>query len=631
MKTKAGLIIIFIALAGLFKGFAQDQPIRITIDAKNQGGVISPLLFGHNLEHTRRAIWSGISAEMVENRKFAAVDVGLPRGWTTLTGNGVAIDDKVSYAGKYSVLLENGEGTSCGIWQQHDWLAFSKDVKYVFRVWSKSATNQTLQMKIISRSGFNAVFSGETITKSGDWQLWSGEFVSPVQVKGGRLEIQLTSPGTLWIGAVSLMPADNFHGMRRDVVELLKQLKPGNLRWPGGCFAEYYDWREGLLPVDQRPPIGPHRWVGLLPDSYGYDNHEIGTDEFIALCRELNAAPMITTRFSEASPEEAGSWVEYCNGAPITRWGKLRAERGHPEPYSVKYWSMGNELTGMSLLQGEARTNPKVLAPLCHTFIEAMKKADPSIELNMGIPAGSEWLEPLFAEAGGMVDMVQIGSYFDADFKITMTDVVKTPAQTILPQLKSLRQLLDSIAPAGKRLGIAYYEWNVMWDRPGDVHSGVFAAEMLNMFCREEESLGLALASYFQPVTEGAIKVEPLTSELEPDGQVFVLYAAHQGNRILKMPAVTADADLDLCASVTPDGKSVSVTVVNRNMVSARTLDLSLSNFVVSAEAEAKFLVPLTLETGGEFVQRDEKLTVIDGNRVLLALPPCVVARICFN
>ena len=71
--------------------------------------------------------------------------------------------------------------------------------------------------------------------------------------------------------------------MRRDVIELFKQLKPSSLRWPGGCFAEYYNWKDGLLPVDKRPSVGPHRWVGLLPDSDGYDNHDIGTDEFIAL------------------------------------------------------------------------------------------------------------------------------------------------------------------------------------------------------------------------------------------------------------------------------------------------------------------------------------------------------------
>jgi len=260
-----------------------------------------------------------------------------------------------------------------------------------------------------------------------------------------------------------------------------------------------------------------------------------------------------------------------------------------------------------------------------------MKKADPSLEINVGLPDGPDWINPLFAEAGSMLSQVQVGFYFD-DNEVTIADVVKTPSQVILPKLKSLRQQIDGTAMAGKRVGIGYYEWNVGWDRSsGDVLGGVFAAEMLNMFCRDNESLGLSFANYFQPVVEGAIKVEPLTSELEPDGQVFVMYSAHQGNRLLKTPAMTIDADIDLCASLTPDGKSIFATVINRNTTSARTLEVSLSNFNRSAMATVKFLIPISLEVGGKFVQRDEKLKVIDGNKVLLRLPPCAVARIQFE
>ena len=610
-------------------GLYAEPAARVEIDAQDIGGMISPLLFGHNLEHTRRAIWQGLSAQMIANRKFAAVDSGMPKHWWTLTGRGVAVDDQVTYAGKHAVRLENEEGAINGIWQQQDWLSFRKGKKYAFRVWTKSNAEQKLLMRIADRPGFNIIFAGETVAQAGDWQLWSGEFEAPLAAKGARFEIRLGTPGPVWIGAISLMPADNFHGMRRDVVDLFKQLKPGNLRWPGGCFAEYYNWKEGLLPVDQRPPIGPGRWIGLLPDSDGYDNHEIGTDEYIALCRELNAAPMITTRYGEGSPEEARSWVEYCNGAADTTWGKIRAERGHPEPYGVKYWYVGNELWGVSLVK-EKDKEPKILTDRSRAFIEAMKKADPSLILTVGFPPNAAWLNLLFAEIGEKLGMVQTGFYFNVGYQESMADVIKTPIQTILPGLKSLRQVLDGLPPEGKRLGIAYYEWNVMWDRAGDAHSGVFAAEMLNLFCREEESLGLAVASYFQPVTEGCIKVEPLTSELEPDGEVFVLYAAHQGNRLLKTPPPTAVSEFDLCASLTPDGKRIYVTVVNRNLAGARTLDLTLNNFA-PRKVEAKLLAPLTLEAEGKFAQREEKLKVIDGNRVSITLPPCAVARLCFS
>ncbi|MEI7910083.1 MAG: carbohydrate binding domain-containing protein [Verrucomicrobiota bacterium] len=287
----------------------------------------------------------------------------------------------MTYAGKHCVRLDNTGGTACGIFQQQEWLAFRKGTRYAFRIWTKAETNQTLRLQVLDRPGFTFVLNTETLAKPGDWQLWSGEFVSPFSVRGARLQIQLVTPGSVRIGALSLMPADNLHGMRRDVVDLFKQLKPGCLRWPGGCFAEYYNWKDGLLPVDQRPPIGPGQWAGQFPDTDGYENHEIGTDEFIAICRELKAAPQITTRF------------------------------------------------------------------------------------NVGLPAGQEWLDPLVAEAGGILSQVQVGFYFgDATHEVALSDVVNTPTAVILPQLKSLRQLLDRVAPAGKRLGIGYYEWNVNWD-----------------------------------------------------------------------------------------------------------------------------------------------------------------------
>jgi alpha-N-arabinofuranosidase len=471
------------------------------------------------------------------------------------------------------------------------------------------------------------LLSEETTVQPGAWRLWHGEFTAPCSAKGARLEVALATPGTVWLGAVSIVPADHFHGMRRDVVDRLKQLRPGNLRWPGGCFAEYYRWQDGLLPVDRRPPTGPHRWYGLLPDSDGYDNHDIGIDEFMALCREIGAAPAITTRFSEGSPEEAAAWVEYCNGASTTRWGKVRAERGHAEPYDVNCWYVGNELTGMSLLKGEARTNPKLLATLCREHIEAMKAVDPTITVNVGIPASSGWLVPLFEAAGSMVDEVQTGFYFPPDAPISVADAIHAPVHTILPRVRQLRQSVDSLAPSARRVGIAYYEWNVMWDRSGDARSGLFAAGMLNMLCREASRLGIVRASYFQPVTEGAIRVEPRSCEYEPDGQVFALYAAHQGNRLLDVPADT-EGVVDVCASVAPNGTSVFATVVNRHPASNCALTLTVDGFTAVTGASADLLVPTTLDGEGGFTQRQVTLDIVDGNRLELSLPRLSIAGI---
>jgi len=626
-KGKIVCIIIILAVTGL--GFSGQALTSIKIDTAQTGNKISPQLFGHNLEHTRRAIWRGISAEMVANRKFAATDCGLPMRWHTLSGEGVSLDKEAPFVGKHSVRLDNTGAGDVGIWQQHDWLTFAKGRKYAFRIWVRANQKQDLRLQIISRSGFHAVFTGQKLFQAKNWQLWSGEFESPKLAKGTQIRLVAVRPGTTWIGAVSLMPADNFHGMRRDVVELFKQLKPGNLRWPGGCFAEYYNWKDGLLPVDKRPPIGPHQWVGLLPDSDGFDNHEIGIDEFIALCRELDCDPHITTRYGgEGSIEETAAWVEYCNGSEDTHWGSVRAKRGHKKPYGVKYWYVGNEIAGMSLVKNK---DPRACAATSRAYAEAMKKVDSNIILNSGAPASEEWLKPQLEKSGDLFDMVQIGFYFQPHerYVVDADRIVKTPS-AILQGLKSKRQVIDRMNPNKKRLDITYYEWNVMWDREGDVLSGIFAAEMLNMFCREAEGLGLTIASYFQPITEGAIKVGPIKSQLEPDGQVFALYSVHQGNRLLIVPDIS-DKQIDLCASLTPDGKSIFVTIINQNTTSDCTLELSLTNFTNLDNASAELLVPQTLEVGGKFALRRKILKIINGNKVELLTFEKVKERACIS
>lgn len=604
---------------------------RVVIDAKQTGAVVSPLLFGHNLEHTRRAVWQGLSAEMVANRKFAAVDHGMPKRWWTMAGGHVSIDDKVAYAGRHSVRLETGAGEAgSGIWQQQEWLSFVKGTKYVFRVWIKSDAARSFSMRIMERPYFRPVFSGSTGLQPGEWQLWSGEFVSPIDAPGAALELRSASPGVTWIGAVSVMPANHFHGMRRDVVDWLKTLRPGLLRWPGGCFAEYYPWQDGLLPVDQRPPIGPGQWRGLLPDSDDYDNHEIGTDEYMALCRELGCAPAITIRYGGGgSPEEAAGWVGSCNGDTATRWGKVRAGRGHPEPYQVKYWFVGNEVWGMSLVQNKSAD---ACAAMSRRFAEAMKMADPGIRrihcATFDMPDWSARTLRDIKDAPDFPELVQDGWYLDINAAVSMSAVAKAPTMVIAPKLRKIRQNLDQASTGKKRVGISFYEWNVMWDRPGDAISGVFAAGMLNFFCREAEPLGLEFAGYFQPVSEGAIRVGPTSSQLEPAGEVFGLCSVHQGNTLLKLPAMRDDADIDLCSSLTQDGKCMYVSAVNRSLTEKCVLELSLKNFAGKPEAAAQLLVPMSREAGGKFVRSEERLPFVEGNPVALGIPPCGIALV---
>jgi alpha-L-arabinofuranosidase len=607
-----------------------DEARRIVIDPKQAGEEISPQLFGHNVEITRQGVWRGLGAEMVANRKFAAVQNGMPKRWIPINNGGrVAIDDSVGYAGKRSARIEVLEaGKSCGIAQAHESIAFLKDTKYSLRMWLKSDADRTVKVRVIDASGSRGVFESEWSAKSGDWQLLSGEFVASVTSENNRLEFISQEIGIFWIGAVSVQPTNAFHGMRRDVIELLKRIKPGSLRYPGGCYAEFYQWQEGLLPVDQRPPIGPTGLGFLLPDNDDYDPHEIGVDEFIALCREIGSEPAFTVRMSEKTPEDAAALVEYCNGGPDTKWGKVRAQHGHSSPHQIRTWFVGNELYSF----GRGGLNKADFCAIqTKQFAEAMKKVDPTIQL-VGCTNDPNWNKALVKQGGDMLDLYSLHNYMGY-LNNDLSALAKAPIQILRPWFQSFRDSIRKEIPSGRSFGITFDEWNTMWGQKGSAGMGVYVAAVLHLLCREAVPLQIERAYYFMPVNEGAIQVTPLGASLDTAGQVFDLFKVHQGNRLLNTsPALSDSDDLDLCASLTSDGKYIYVTVINRNITNEVMLELSLRNFSGPTDVPAKLLVPLKLdaESKSKFVEQEEKLQVIDG-KLVLKMPPCSIARVCLG
>jgi alpha-N-arabinofuranosidase len=141
----------------------------------------------------------------------------------------------------------------------------------------------------------------------------------------------------MWVGEDSSIPNQN--GLRKDTVEALKHIHAPIIRWPGGCFADLYHWRDGIGPRDKRPRTWNIWW--------GRDEgNAFGTDEFMEYCHLSGAAPYLCVNVGSGSPEEALDWMEYCNGKENTTITSLRAANGHTEAYHVHYWSVGNENWG---------------------------------------------------------------------------------------------------------------------------------------------------------------------------------------------------------------------------------------------------------------------------------------------
>ncbi len=626
--------LLCLALTAAFAFAADNQPpTRLIIDAKEQGTVISPLLFGCNLEVTRRGIWRGLGAEMVANRKFAALTNGLPKRWYSIPdASGAVIDNKVVFVGKGSVRVGGDKPGVLG--QQQETLAFQKGTRYTFRWWLKSEADQSVWMRIADDKDTLTIVKVEKALKPGDWQLWTGEFIAPGAAENARLEIGNKTAGVCWVGAASVQPTDNFHGMRRDVIELLKQIKPGALRFPGGCYAEEYRWQDGLLPVDQRPPLVMADSGILWSDTDDCDTQELGIDEFIALCRELGCDAALTMRLSGTQADDGAAWVEYCNGSPETKWGKVRAERGHRDPYGVKTWFMGNELYLCKM------QNPLDCARTTKAFAEVMKKVDPSVRL-VGCTDTAAWNKPLFEEAGALLSYASVHDY-DGNGR-DVREVSKAPMTRLWPKLQQSHAELPMPAILD--------EWSTEWGKPGTVSMGLYAAGVLNLLCREAKALGIEQAYFFQPVNEGGLKVRPLTAELDTAGKVFVAFKCHQGKRLLKLPELPADADLDVCASTSDDGRQVNLTIVNPSTTDDRTLDLKVTNLPQPFGASVSFLIAkdVTQHTFSDFscrpdgpsatlvakevtpqhatfLEREERPPVDEGGRLELKMPRSSVA-----
>ena len=137
----------------------------------------------------------------------------------------------------------------------------------------------------------------------------------------------------VWVGEDSPIPNDD--GLRLDTIEAYRQLKVSNMRL-GGAAGEYYHWQDGIGPRDQRRRSRNIFWGG-------YDSNHFGTDEFLRFCAAIGAEPILQVNVATGSRREALDWMEYCNASPPSELARIRAQNGHPEPYGVEYWQIGNE------------------------------------------------------------------------------------------------------------------------------------------------------------------------------------------------------------------------------------------------------------------------------------------------
>jgi len=434
------------------------------------------------------------------------------------------------------------------------------------------------------------------------WQLWidrPGALVSPFLFGHFAEHLGRCIYEGLWVGPESPIP--NQDGLRTAVLAALRDLPVPVLRWPGGCFADDYHWEDGIGPRERRP-----RRTNLW--RYGEEPNHFGTDEFLALCRAIGAEPYICLNVGSGSPTEARNWLEYCNGSGQTHYARLRAQHGHPEPYGVRYWGVGNENWGCG-----GHFTPEEYAAAYRRFATYLKPFTRTtrsrIELIACGHTTPDWNQRFLAALGvernprllDLIDHLSIHRYFrgphDRDF--TAADYYWLLASTL--QLETdLRRTRDVLSYDGgqKRLGIVVDEWGTWYDQAraengleqvNTMQDAVVAAGTLNLFVRWADWVTMANLAQTVNVLQCVVQTAGPAMWLTPTYHAVHLLAAHRGQRVLpadlETPELTVSGPagtsarlplVDGAASRSADGRTLVLTLVNRHLEEAIECRISL-------------------------------------------------------
>ncbi len=391
MKTKK---LSSLLLAAIVFPLSAQRTLSVSV---KPGAEINPDMYGVFFEDINFGADGGLYAELVKNRSFE-FDYPL-MGWTpfgkvSVETEGPAFDKNPHYVR----LTEEGTYKRSGLQNEGfvDGMALAKGEEYRLTFYARLHSEKPVRVRFEFMTSSNNSMSTEKVeVSSPDWRKYTVLLKAGKTDAHARLRLSLETKGVIDIDHISLFPVDTWkkreNGLRRDLVQVLYDLRPGVLRFPGGCIVEganldtRYQWKNTVGPVENRP-YNDNRWNYSMrhrfyPDYY--QSYGLGFYEYFLLCEDIGAEPLPVLncgmgcqyQSGELSPldemesyvQDALDLVEFANGDTTTQWGGLRARMGHPEPFGLKYLGIGNEQWGEEFVKREA------------LFVEALRKHCPDI------------------------------------------------------------------------------------------------------------------------------------------------------------------------------------------------------------------------------------------------------------
>lgn len=657
--TARNLVVVFCLLVAVLAqppllAAQTNQRASISIDARKVENGISPLLYGQFLEFMFGGIKGGLHAELIRNRSFEDPPnaIGLSRDWERYPddrNDDYALtfhwDTQFHYpqqrmtasegaANEHSLRIDAGDGViqPHGIYQPR--IPVKSGLEYHAYIWLRTTDyDGNVSVSLESDADQRQVYAAATLDRisRGDWRKYEFSLKPVHDDPLARFAILFPGKGTVWIDQVSLLPGDvAAGGVRHDVFDKIRLLKPAFIRWPGGNVAQDYHWLWGIGPRDERVTWTNLSWKNEPEPS------DFGTDEFVMFARAVGAEPSITVNVEGrgATAAEAAAWVEYCNGPATSKYGSMRAANGHPAPYGVKLWEIGNEIWG-DWVRGHS--DAATYARNYNRYAQAMRAIDPSIKLIAVGDNDMSWNQIVLRAAGPNIDYLAIHHYYGR--RESRGDTSNLMAQPLFFErfYANFQQLLGQLGLGG-RIKLAINEWGLDLDseQQYSMESALYGARLMNVFERSGDIVAMsAVSDLVNGWPGGIIQAGRRSVFVSPVYLVNQLYAQHRGEVVLANrvdgPTFNTAREgtnvpyLDAVASRTADGKTIFIKAVNTSLTTALTTTITIQGAVPEPRSEMETVSAPSINVANNFSQPNavsiNRRTVASGRTFVVSLP----------
>jgi len=450
----------------------------------------------------------------------------------------------------------------------------------------------------------------------------------------------------LWVGEKSSIP--NVNGVRKDILDAMKEIKVPNLRWPGGCFADKYHWKDGIGPKESRPTMVNTPWSGLPEDN------SFGTHEFLNMCEYVGTEPYISVNVGSGTVQEIAQWIEYMTFDGKSPMADLRRENGRDKPWKVKFIGIGNETWACG-----GNMTAEHYADVCRQYSTFMKSYSGNRLYKIGVGAGStdyNWTEVLMRNASNFINGLSIHYYtigngraleFD-DEKYYQTMQRGYDIENIITNHSTI---MDKYDPA-KRVGLMVDEWGLLHTveegtdpillyQQNCMRDAILAGMTLNIFNNHCDRVRMGNIAQFVNVVQSLFLTKDEKMIKTPTYHIFDMYKVHQDATLLPSNVITEKINQQTPEVVVSSSKNangeINISFVNVSLTKDNEIDCILTSDSQYKANGGQILVSKDIHDHNSFEKPDEVKNApfnnysIRNNRLTFTLPAMSIVTICLK